>query len=202
MLDQHRVARPSARPRPSASIRRATGASCACRCSARPRAPRWTARRPWRSPIRASRSRHAGALLKFSYPSTWNHFLADHAIVFRVTPISATEDRSLRQMAGPQGRAGGRGLRSHPADRGLGLRPMTRIEVVVENNQRGILAGLRARARIPLPQEGRSHRSSSTGMPKPWPARSPAASLSRRSERHGPSQRRRRPGRVGALDRR
>ncbi|WP_192870593.1 aromatic ring-hydroxylating oxygenase subunit alpha [Phaeobacter piscinae] len=33
----------------------------------------------------------AGALLKFHYPTTWNHFLADHAVVFRVTPISATE---------------------------------------------------------------------------------------------------------------
>ena len=35
----------------------------------------------------------AGALLKFHYPTTWNHFLADHAIVFRVTPISPTETK-------------------------------------------------------------------------------------------------------------
>ncbi|MEL7347173.1 MAG: aromatic ring-hydroxylating dioxygenase subunit alpha [Pseudomonadota bacterium] len=33
----------------------------------------------------------AGALLKFHYPTTWNHFLPDHSIVFRVTPISPTE---------------------------------------------------------------------------------------------------------------
>lgn len=33
----------------------------------------------------------AGSLLLFHYPSTWNHFLGDHAIVFRVLPISATE---------------------------------------------------------------------------------------------------------------
>lgn len=33
----------------------------------------------------------AGALLKFLYPATWNHFLSDHAIVFRITPISAME---------------------------------------------------------------------------------------------------------------
>ena len=33
----------------------------------------------------------AGSLLKFHYPTTWNHFLSDHSIVFRVTPISATE---------------------------------------------------------------------------------------------------------------
>lgn len=33
----------------------------------------------------------AGTLLKFHYPTTWNHFLPDHSIVFRVTPISPTE---------------------------------------------------------------------------------------------------------------
>lgn len=33
----------------------------------------------------------AGSLLKFHYPTTWNHFLPDHSIVFRVTPVSPTE---------------------------------------------------------------------------------------------------------------
>jgi len=33
----------------------------------------------------------AGSLLFFHYPNSWNHFLADHAIVFRVLPISPTE---------------------------------------------------------------------------------------------------------------
>ena len=33
----------------------------------------------------------AGSLLNFHYPNTWNHFLADHSIVFRVLPISPTE---------------------------------------------------------------------------------------------------------------
>ncbi|MBV9589039.1 MAG: aromatic ring-hydroxylating dioxygenase subunit alpha [Hyphomicrobiales bacterium] len=32
-----------------------------------------------------------GALLLYHYPSTWNHFLRDHAITFRVTPISVDE---------------------------------------------------------------------------------------------------------------
>ena len=32
-----------------------------------------------------------GALLYFNYPSTWNHFLGDHALSFRVLPISATQ---------------------------------------------------------------------------------------------------------------
>ncbi|OCX66186.1 Rieske (2Fe-2S) protein [Thioclava sp. SK-1] len=33
----------------------------------------------------------AGTLLQFHYPTTWNHFLTDHSITFRVTPISATQ---------------------------------------------------------------------------------------------------------------
>ncbi len=32
-----------------------------------------------------------GALLLFHFPTTWNHVLADHAISFRVLPVSATE---------------------------------------------------------------------------------------------------------------
>jgi Rieske 2Fe-2S family protein len=33
----------------------------------------------------------AGSLLKFHYPSTWNHFLPDHTLTFRLMPISPTE---------------------------------------------------------------------------------------------------------------
>ena len=32
-----------------------------------------------------------GTLLLFYYPTTWNHVLSDHAVTFRVMPISATE---------------------------------------------------------------------------------------------------------------
>lgn len=34
--------------------------------------------------------KQAGALLMFNYPTTWNHFLSDHTVLFRVTPIDAT----------------------------------------------------------------------------------------------------------------
>ena len=34
---------------------------------------------------------HIGALMLFHYPTTWNHVLGDHAVTFRVLPISATE---------------------------------------------------------------------------------------------------------------
>ena len=33
----------------------------------------------------------AGTLLLFHYPTTWNHFLSDHSITFRVTPIGPQE---------------------------------------------------------------------------------------------------------------
>lgn len=32
-----------------------------------------------------------GSMLLFHYPTTWNHVLGDHAVTFRVLPISATE---------------------------------------------------------------------------------------------------------------
>ncbi len=34
---------------------------------------------------------HIGTLLLFHYPTTWNHVLGDHAVSFRVLPISPTE---------------------------------------------------------------------------------------------------------------
>ena len=34
---------------------------------------------------------NAGSLLFFHYPNTWNHFLSDHVLNFRVMPISPTE---------------------------------------------------------------------------------------------------------------
>ncbi|GHC60032.1 aromatic ring-hydroxylating oxygenase subunit alpha [Neogemmobacter tilapiae] len=34
---------------------------------------------------------NAGSLLFFHYPNTWNHFLSDHVLNFRVMPISASE---------------------------------------------------------------------------------------------------------------
>ncbi|MFG6079667.1 aromatic ring-hydroxylating dioxygenase subunit alpha [Paracoccus litorisediminis] len=33
----------------------------------------------------------AGSLMFYHFPSSWNHYLADHAIVFRLLPISPTE---------------------------------------------------------------------------------------------------------------
>ncbi|WP_172331889.1 aromatic ring-hydroxylating dioxygenase subunit alpha [Mangrovicoccus sp. HB161399] len=79
----------------------------------------------------------AGALLKFRYPGTWNHFLSDPVILFRVTPISATETEVCTKW-----------LVHKDAVEGVDydLKRLTEVWVatndedreVVENNQRGI----------------------------------------------------------------
>jgi len=44
-----------------------------------------------KKPMIDSQMQQAGTLLYFNYPNSWNHFLADHAIVFRITPLSPTQ---------------------------------------------------------------------------------------------------------------
>jgi len=83
--------------------------------------------------------RDAGVLLLFNYPSSWNHFLADHSIVFRVTPISATETEVCTKW-----------LVHKDAREGVDydLKRLTEVwtatndedRTVVENNQQGILS--------------------------------------------------------------
>ncbi len=77
-----------------------------------------------------------GTLLLFHYPTTWNHVLSDHAVTFRVLPISATENGGHDQVAGPQGRRRGHRLPSRRTDQRLdgNQRPGT---TDVEENARG-----------------------------------------------------------------
>ena len=42
-------------------------------------------------PMVESDDQALGSLLLFHYPNTWNHFLSDHAVTFRITPISTTQ---------------------------------------------------------------------------------------------------------------
>jgi stachydrine N-demethylase len=81
----------------------------------------------------------AGALLKFNYPSTWSHFLADHSIVFRVTPISATETEVCTKWLVHKNAQEGE---DYELTRLTEVWIATNDEdrVVVENNQRGILS--------------------------------------------------------------
>jgi len=79
----------------------------------------------------------AGTLLLFNYPTTWNHFLSDHSIVFRVTPISPMETRVTTNW-----------LVHKDAVEGVDydLNRLTEVwthtndedRIVVENNQKGI----------------------------------------------------------------
>ncbi|VDC32994.1 aromatic ring-hydroxylating oxygenase subunit alpha [Pseudogemmobacter humi] len=81
----------------------------------------------------------AGSLLFFHYPNTWNHFLADHAIVFRILPISPTETQVTTKW-----------LVHKDAVEGVDydLETLTRVWLntndedrqVVEENQKGILS--------------------------------------------------------------
>ncbi|MFK8081071.1 MAG: aromatic ring-hydroxylating dioxygenase subunit alpha [Granulosicoccus sp.] len=43
-----------------------------------------------RKPLSTLGFTQAGALLLFCYPNTWNHFLSDHSVLFRITPLDAT----------------------------------------------------------------------------------------------------------------
>lgn len=79
----------------------------------------------------------AGSLLQFRYPTTWNHYLSDHAILFRVTPISPRETEVTTKW-----------LVHKDAQEGVDydLKRLTEVWIatndedrtVVEDNQRGI----------------------------------------------------------------
>ncbi len=81
----------------------------------------------------------AGSLLKYKYPGCWNHFLSDHALVFRVTPISATETEVCTKWLVHKDAVEGQDY---------DLKRLTEVWLatndedreVVENNQRGILS--------------------------------------------------------------
>ncbi|WP_300534397.1 aromatic ring-hydroxylating dioxygenase subunit alpha [uncultured Mameliella sp.] len=83
--------------------------------------------------------RNAGSLLKFKYPATWNHFLSDHVLLFRVTPISATETEVCTKWLVHKDAVEGQDY---------DLKRLTEVWIatndedreVVENNQRGILS--------------------------------------------------------------
>lgn len=79
----------------------------------------------------------AGSLLKYKYPGCWNHFLSDHILLFRLTPISPMETEVCTKW-----------LVHKDAVEGTDydLQRLTEVWIatndedreVVENNQRGI----------------------------------------------------------------
>ncbi len=79
----------------------------------------------------------AGTLMKYHYPTTWNHFLSDHAIVFRVTPLSPTETQVTTKWLVHKDAVEGQ---HYDLDRLTEVWTQTNEEDrrVVEDNQKGI----------------------------------------------------------------
>jgi Rieske 2Fe-2S family protein len=78
-----------------------------------------------------------GDVLLYHYPSTWNHFMADHAVTFRMLPLSPTSTELLTRWLVPK-----------DAVEGIDYDVKTLTEVwlatndqdkaLVERNQRGV----------------------------------------------------------------
>jgi phenylpropionate dioxygenase-like ring-hydroxylating dioxygenase large terminal subunit len=51
---------------------------------------------------------NVGDVLLYHYPSTWNHFVADHAVTFRVQPVSPLETLVTTTWLVPEGSVEGR----------------------------------------------------------------------------------------------
>ena len=51
---------------------------------------------------------NVGDVLWYHYPSTWNHFVADHAVTFRVRPITSTDTELTTTWLVPEGSVEGR----------------------------------------------------------------------------------------------
>jgi phenylpropionate dioxygenase-like ring-hydroxylating dioxygenase large terminal subunit len=82
---------------------------------------------------------NAGSLLFFHYPNTWNHFLSDHVLNFRVLPISATETEVVTTWLVHKDAVEGR---DYDIKRLTEVWEATNDEdrLVVEENQKGILS--------------------------------------------------------------
>lgn len=82
---------------------------------------------------------NAGSLLFFHYPNTWNHFLSDHVLNFRVLPISATETEVVTTWLVHKDAVEGR---DYDLKRLTEVWEATNDEdrLVVEENQKGILS--------------------------------------------------------------
>jgi phenylpropionate dioxygenase-like ring-hydroxylating dioxygenase large terminal subunit len=81
----------------------------------------------------------AGSLLFFHYPNTWNHFLGDHAIVFRILPISPTETEVTTKWLVHKEAVEGKDYDIETLTR-VWLNTNDEDRQVVEENQKGILS--------------------------------------------------------------
>lgn len=81
----------------------------------------------------------AGSLLFYHYPNTWNHFLADHAIVFRVLPLTPTTTQVTTKWLVPKDAVEGVDYDVEKLTE-VWLATNDEDRRVVEENQKGILS--------------------------------------------------------------
>ncbi len=81
----------------------------------------------------------AGSLMFYHFPSSWNHFLPDHAIVFRILPISPTETEVTSKWLVHKDAVEGKDY-DLKALTEVWLNTNDEDRQVVEENQRGILS--------------------------------------------------------------
>ncbi|SCK29587.1 aromatic ring-hydroxylating dioxygenase subunit alpha [Vogesella sp. LIG4] len=87
-----------------------------------------------------------GALLYFNYPSTWNHFLGDHALSFRVLPLGPGETLVTTKWLVPK-----------DAQEGVDyqLDNLTRVWIATNDQDRELVEGAHAGVSSPAYQPGR-----------------------------------------------
>lgn len=87
-----------------------------------------------------------GALLYFNYPSTWNHFLGDHALSFRVLPVGPGETLVTTKW-----------LVHKDAQEGIDyqLDKLTRVWIATNDQDRVLVEGTHAGVTSPAYQPGR-----------------------------------------------
>ncbi|WP_024302079.1 aromatic ring-hydroxylating dioxygenase subunit alpha [Pseudogulbenkiania sp. MAI-1] len=87
-----------------------------------------------------------GALLYFNYPSTWNHFLGDHALSFRVLPIGPGETAVTTKW-----------LVHKDAQEGVDydLDNLTRVWIATNDQDRKLVEGTHAGVSSPVYEPGR-----------------------------------------------
>lgn len=81
----------------------------------------------------------AGSLMLYHFPSSWNHFLPDHAIVFRILPISPTQTQVTTNWLVHKDAVEGVDYNIEDLTR-VWLNTNDEDRQVVEENQKGILS--------------------------------------------------------------
>jgi len=86
-----------------------------------------------------------GALLYFNYPSSWNHFLGDHALSFRVLPLGPNETLVTTKWLVPESAVEG-------VD--YDLERLTKVWIATNDQDRRLVEGAQAGVNSPSYEPG------------------------------------------------